>query len=213
MIDATLVPSPRQRLTKGEKEAIEEGYSAQEIWADNPNKAAQKDVDALWVLRSKGKAGNGKQIVEATHGYNFSICTDRKHNFIRTTAVTPANVHDSRCFKELVDFSNTAQVVWADSAYWGEETEAWLVENGIRSNIMRRGTSGNPISAASARANSKKAKVRARVEHVFGDMKNRHGLYIRTIGLERAETKLLLAAMAYNMNRLVLLKRRRCSVG
>ena len=213
IMDATLVPSPKQRLTKEEKEAIEEGQSAQEIW-ENPNKAAQKDVDARWVLRKKGKGGKGKmQIVEATHGYGFHACADRKHKLIRNTAVTPANVHDSRCFKELVDFTNTAQVVWADSAYWGEEREAWLEENGIRSNIMRRGTRGNPISAASARANSKKARVRARVEHVFGDMKNRFGLYIRTIGLERAETKLLLAAMVYNMNRFVFLKRRRCTVG
>ena len=213
IVDATLVPSPKQRLTKEEKEAIEEGKSAQEIWPDKPNKAAQKDVDARWVLRSKGKAGNGKQIVEATHGYGFSICADRKHKLIRTTVVTPANVHDSQCLKELVDCDNTARVVWADSAYWGKETEAWLEENRIRSNIMRKGTRGKPISAASARANSKKAEVRARVEHVFGDMKNRYGLYIRTIGLERAETKLLLAAMVYNMNRLIFLERRRCSMG
>ena len=105
------------------------------------------------------------------------------------------------------------RVDWADSAYWGKETEAWLEENRIRSNIMRKGTRGKPISAASARANSKKAEVRARVEHVFGDMKNRYGLYIRTIGFERAETKLLLAAMVYNMNRLISLERRRCSMG
>ena len=51
IVDATLLPSPKQRLTKEEKEAIKEGKSAQEIW-DNPNKAAQKDVDARWVLRS-----------------------------------------------------------------------------------------------------------------------------------------------------------------
>ena len=127
IIDGSLVSAPKQRLTKEEKEAIEEGKTAREIWAEKPNKAAQKDVDARWVLRSKGKAGTGSdgktgmQRVEATHGCKMSVCADTKHKLIRKTAVTPANVHDSRCFEELVDFSNTSKVVHADSAYWAAQ--------------------------------------------------------------------------------------------
>jgi len=57
--------------------------------------------------------------------------------------------------------------------------------------------------ATTARVNAKKSSIRARVEHVFAHQKNRFGLFIRTIGLKRAEAKLTLANLVYNMDRLV----------
>ncbi len=56
-------------------------------------------------------------------------------------------------------------------------------------------------------ANAKKSSIRAVVEHVFAHQKMRYGLCIRTIGLARAETKLTLANLAYNFDRLVLHER------
>ena len=56
---------------------------------------------------------------------------------------------------------------------------------------------------SASRANARKSAVRARVEHVFAHQKNRFGLFIRTIGLARAEAKLTLANLAYNFNRLI----------
>lgn len=38
---------------------------------------------------------------------------------------------------------------------------------------------------------------------VFAHQKNRFGLFIRTIGLKRAEAKLTLANLAYNFYRLI----------
>ncbi len=55
-----------------------------------------------------------------------------------------------------------------------------------------------------ARANAGKSRFRAAVEHVFARQKTRIGLFIRTIGLKRAEAKLTLADIAYNFDRLVL---------
>ena len=46
-------------------------------------------------------------------------------------------------------------------------------------------------------------------EHVFAQQKNRFGLFIRTIGLARAEAKLTLANIAYNFDRLIFHERRR----
>ena len=43
----------------------------------------------------------------------------------------------------------------------------------------------------------------ARIEHVFAHQKNRFGLFIRTIGIARAEAKLTLANLAYNFDRLI----------
>jgi hypothetical protein len=58
-----------------------------------------------------------------------------------------------------------------------------------------------------ARANVAKSSIRAVVEHVFAHQKNRFGLFIRTIGLARAETKLTLANIAYNFDRLIFQER------
>ena len=65
---------------------------------------------------------------------------------------------------------------------------------------------------ASARANARKSAIRARVEHVFAHQKNRFGLFIRTIGLKRAEAKLTLANLVYNMDRLIFHDRRATAV-
>ena len=54
IVDATLVPSPKQRLTKEEKEAIEEGKSAQEIW-DNPNKAVSEGCGCALGVEKQGQ--------------------------------------------------------------------------------------------------------------------------------------------------------------
>ena len=54
-----------------------------------------------------------------------------------------------------------------------------------------------------ARANAGKSAIRAAVAHVFAHQKNRFGLFIRTIGLARAEAKLTLANLAYNFDRLI----------
>jgi len=52
-----------------------------------------------------------------------------------------------------------------------------------------------------------KSKIRARVEHVFAEQKQRMGLFIRTIGLARAEATITLANMAFNMKRWCWLER------
>jgi hypothetical protein len=54
-----------------------------------------------------------------------------------------------------------------------------------------------------AKANAARSRVRARVEHVFAQPKDRMGLFIRPIGLKRAEAKIMLANLACNMNRLI----------
>jgi IS5 family transposase len=59
-----------------------------------------------------------------------------------------------------------------------------------------------------ARANGRKSKVRAAVEHVFAHEKGPMGLVVRTIGLARARVKIGLANLVYNMKRAVWLTRR-----
>ncbi len=49
--------------------------------------------------------------------------------------------------------------------------------------------------------------MRARIGHVFAEQKSRMGLFIRTIGMARARTKIGLANLIYNVKRLIVLER------
>lgn len=63
-----------------------------------------------------------------------------------------------------------------------------------------------------SKGNSTKSKIRAKVEHVFAVLKDKMGLFIRTIGLKRAKIKIGLAHLAYNMKRLVFWETRKRQV-
>jgi IS5 family transposase len=56
------------------------------------------------------------------------------------------------------------------------------------------------------RANNAQSKIRARVEHVFAEQKDRMPLFIRTIGIARAMTKIGMANLVYNIKRLIFLR-------
>jgi transposase, IS5 family len=103
----------------------------------------------------------------------------------------------------LIDKDNTASDVWADTAYRSKANEKHLADNGLRSQIHRKKPKGKPMSRRTARANGRKSAVRAAVEHVFARQKGPMGLYIRTIGIARARTKIGLANLVYNMKRLI----------
>jgi hypothetical protein len=53
------------------------------------------------------------------------------------------------------------------------------------------------------RANAARSRERSGVEHVFADQKHRMALFVRTIGIARARTKIGLANIACNMRRLL----------
>ncbi len=215
IVDASLVPAPKQRNTEDEKEAIKAGKTAQEIWPDEPNKAAQKDTDARWTLKIGGKIrfdAQGKplpQIALPVFGYKSHIAIDRRFGFIRESAVTSASHADGRMLPGLVTTHNTASDVWADSAYRSQKNEKWLSAKMLVSRIHRRKPAGKPMPQNIARANAAKSSIRAVVEHVFAHQKNRFGLFIRTIGIARAEAKLTLANIAYNFDRLIFHERAR----
>ena len=122
--------------------------------------------------------------------------------------MTSASVHDSQKLGDVLDPANTASGVWADSAYRSAEIEAALAAGGLTSHIHRRGNRNKPLTKRQEAANKTRSKVRARVEHVFGNQHNSMGgKFIRTIGIVRATTRIGLANLAYNMRRLVVLER------
>ena len=136
-------------------------------------------------------------------GYKSHIAIDRRFGFIRESAVTSAAQADGRMLSRLVSTQNSSSEVWADSAYRSQTNEKWLASRMLISRIHRRKAVGKPMPRHIARANAAKSSLRAHVEHVFAHQKNRFGLFIRTIGIARAEAKLILANIAYNFDRLI----------
>ena len=99
--------------------------------------------------------------------------------------------------------NNTGSTVWADTAYRSKKNEAWLDKNGYRSDMHHKWPKGRPMSEATARADGRRSKIRGFVEHVFAQQKSRMGLFVRTIGIARARTKIGVANLAYNLTRFV----------
>jgi len=92
--------------------------------------------------------------------------------------------------------------VYADSAYRSAEHESLLSSLKLRSHVMRKASRNVKLTEEEKAENRRNSKVRVRVEHVFGSMRQRMGdTIIRTVGLVRAKTKLGLRALVYNLDR------------
>ena len=196
IIDATLIPVPKQHNSKEENQQIKAGKVPKE-WEDQPNKQRQKDTDARWTKK------NGS----SHYGYKDHISRDVKYGFIRRYAVTDASVHDSQVLGEVLDVKNSSNKVWADSAYRSVLIEAVLAMIGFTSHIHEKGYRNHPLTGRQKQKNRTRSRTRAKVEHVFGTMVNEMGgKLLRSIGLERAKANLGLKNLAYNLKRLMVLE-------
>jgi transposase, IS5 family len=196
MVDATIVPVPRQRNSRDENDQVKTGRTPKD-WERNPAKNRQKDKDARWTKK------HGRSFF----GYKNHVNADARHKLIRDYGVTDASVHDSQEFDELLSTGNTSSDVYADSAYRSAETEQKLKARGFRSRIHKRGRRNRPLTEAETEANYRKSQVRARIEHVFGAQENAPGgRLVRTIGIVRAKVKIGLQNLAYNIRRFVILE-------
>ena len=158
---------------------------------DEPARAAQKDTDARWTVKfpvAKPKpdgSGPAVDLAIPTFGHKNHVAIDRQHGLIRTWTVTDAARHDGAQLIGLIDKTNTAASVWADTSYRSKKNEAWLATNGLRSCLHRRKPQGRPMPRRTALANAARSRVRSAVKHVFARQKGPMGLVVRTIGIAR----------------------------
>ncbi len=189
MIDASIVPVPRQTLQKDEKEIVQQDAMPAQ-WS--PAKRRQKDVQARWTKK------HGKSYF----GYKLSASVDRRHKLIRRMHVSTASENDTLHFERVLDRSNTSREVCADKGYVDSEREQRLRAQGWRLRIQRKAQAGRPLSDCQERRNRRIAKTRARVEHVFASLEQMGGKALRSIGLARATLHLNWKAATYNLRRL-----------
>ncbi len=211
LVDASIVAAPKQRNNRAEKQAIKEGR-VPEDWRDKPAKLRQKDRDGRWTVkttkaRSRESEDPMVDLAIPEFGYQNHVSADRRHRLIRRWLVTDAAAHASTRLADLLDPGNTASGVWADSGYRSRRNEDLLRQRMLVSHVHRKKPQRRPMPARTARANAKKSAVRAHIEHVFAEQKHRMGLFVRTIGLARATTKIGLANLVTNMRRLAWLER------
>jgi hypothetical protein len=90
--------------------------------------------------------------------------------------------------------------------YRSRKNEHLLRQRMLVSHVHRKKPAHRPMPARIARANARKSAVRAHIEHIFAEPKHRMGLFVRTIDLARATTKIGLANLVTNMRRLVWLE-------
>lgn len=193
IVDASIVAAPKQRNSREENKQIKEGQTPDD-WSEN--KKRQKDTDARWTK----KGGQNH------YGYKNHINIDVKHKLIRDYAVTPASVHDSNVLEQILDKNNSSKDVYADSAYGSEDKRNALKKEKYRGHIQRKGCRHKKLSDCQTRANYKRAKIRSRVEHIFGVQAMRAvDLLIRAVGIVRATAKIGLRNLAYNIDRYCLL--------
>lgn len=195
IIDASIVSMPKPRNTPEETAQIKVGQTPTE-WS--PAKRSQKDTDARWAKK------NGHSFF----GYKNHVCVDVENKLIRGYVVTPAAVHDSQVFEELLDPANANRSVWADAAYRSARSLAVLAALGFREHLQRGGCRNRKLTERERRGNRTRATIRSRVEHVFGVQAKRAGtLILRAIGIVRARAVIGLRNLAYNLDRYATLRR------
>ncbi len=189
IVDASIVSVPIQRNSREENARIKKGEVPQD-WSEA--KRRQKDVHARWSARKHKHA----------FGYKNHISIDAKHKLIRDYVVTDASVHDSQMFGCLLDETNTSRGVWADAAYRSNENLAELESRGYRGHLQRKGCRHRMLTEWEKQGNRTRSRIRCRIEHVFGIQAQLAGnLIIRTVGRIRAEVKIGLRNLAYNIHR------------
>lgn len=197
MIDASFTVAPRQRNTREENKKIKNG-EGDDLWNDKPNKKKHKDIDARWTKK------NG----EIFYGYKNHAKVDTKSKFINKYAVTDASVHDSQVLDDLLEEKDKDQELHADSAYTGEEQDKTIAKYELKNKVHEKGYRNKPLTEKQKANNTKKSKVRARVEHVFGFMEqSMKGLVLKSVGIIRATGIIGLINLTYNLFRYEQIKR------
>jgi len=172
LVDATLIEAPKGRVT----------------------------AEGLGHTQDRGASYTQKH-GRTYHGYKAHAATDA-NGFVTDYVFDTAKVHDSKHADQLMEGEPAGGAVYADSAYRSKARQASLAERGVDGRIMHKRVRGQKaLSESQQRENRLWASVRAKVEHVFGWMKNMGYGRARYRGLSRNGFDFALMAIAYNFKR------------
>jgi hypothetical protein len=96
------------------------------------------------------------------------------HRFRKWTT-TDAAAPDGARLEEVLDRTNTASEVFANTAYRSAKNEDMLARRGFVSRIHRKKPPGKPMPERTRLANAQKSKLRSAIEHRSGAGQDRRG--------------------------------------
>jgi IS5 family transposase len=191
IVDASFVEVPRHRNPREENAQIKAGRTP-EGWQETPDPWAQKDVAARWAIKNQ----------ERHYGDKNHIQCNAQSKLIERYPVTDASVPDRQPLVALLDPKDGR--LPADSAYRSRKIDAELRRRGSQNCLQEKGQRNHPLSESQQAANTRKSKIRVRVEHRFGfQVQPMRANWIRTIGKIRAERGLGLGHLVDNLFRYV----------
>lgn len=168
--DAIIIESDNKPLSKQKREELES------------NPSVQIDTEAQSTEK------NGKKYF----GYKGHIGVDVESKLIRKRKFTPASVHDSQAFEEVL--SGDEKSIWADKAYPVDKHKRIARTLGIFYGVLDKKKKGKELSSKQQKRNKQKSSVRAAVEHPFAFMRKK-----LKMGLATAKTKVR-NALRFDMN-------------
>lgn len=154
--------------------------------------ASKGDGEALWAGHHRRKP---------VHGYKAHLAADADTGVVRTVETTPANEADVSMARYVLP--DRPGAVYADRAYDSHGVrQAIRAAGGTPRVMLRRSWGVKP--AGMAETNRAIARVRSRIEKIFGTWKRSYGLRrMRWVGLAKAALQVHLTAIAYNLKRLM----------
>jgi IS5 family transposase len=195
----------KQRLGKTLLKGVNEHLRRQGIKLSNGT-----IVDATIISApSSTKNGDGGRDPEMGHtakgkewhfGMKAHVGVDSRHKLIHTVQVSPANWADSEALPHLLRGTETK--VWGDQAYQGQGEVIRAVAPKAQDCTNRRSRyrGGDRIDHRTRAKNRNKSRVRSKVEHVFGVIKNIFGFRrVRYRGLEKNRHRVEVLAALTNL--------------
>jgi IS5 family transposase len=168
--DAIIIESDNKPLSKQKREELESKPSVQ---IDTEAQSTEK---------------NGKKYF----GYKGHIGVDVESKLIRKRKFTPASVHDSQAFEEVL--SGDEKSIWADKAYPNDKHKHIARTLGIYYGVLDKKKKHKELSGKQHKRNKQKSSVRAAVEHPFAFMRKK-----LKMGLATAKSKVR-NALRFDMN-------------
>ena len=147
------------------------------------------DAKTIWHFREE----LNKADILDTVFYRFVKQMEDQGIITRSGSIVDAEL------KNLVEKKKDKRL-YGDSAYTGEEVQSCIPKT-VKNRIHEKRYQNHPLTKTQKRNNKAKSRIRARVEHVFAAINHFGGLFIRTIGIKRAEFQIGLMNFTYNLTR------------
>ena len=202
-IDASLTDTLRKPRGKATYQ-IAEDRKEDEVEKEEIEK---QDAESKAVrVYQKGVDEEGRWLKKAGklhYGFKKHVSTD-EDGLVLAIINTPANVHDSITFEDLITKSGLKPKsrVYADKAYKSKKHDILLKNRKLKNGIHYKAAKKRPLTGHEQAFNKLVSKTRYTAERTFGSMSKWFGAGIaKYIGETKTHAQHLLEAMAYNLKR------------